>query len=620
MAVPSSPASDFCAACGFPLRGPRCEACGVDRAPALSLSRKPPPADGDWDGSSVDAWRTRDPVRFVAHCASAEAGAAVQATTLQDGVGWLVPLGAATLFVALDAANERVSIDVPVVRVPERQRVPLLRAALELSGGAEPFRLCLRDDLLLLRRVGRVAAFAPEALRGALRDSGEAAQRLAATLGAWFDARPPFSEEQRASLTWASAGRARPLKSFSIPPTPGRAQGAPSVRVAGPPTPVSAVRLPAAEELSAWAAPPLPRLPESVARPIRDADAIPDILSPSLASTPVPVSMGAASGVTSGVTSARNGGAPTPKAGILPPAHDGGAASKAISSMAMPGPEASAAKPAAAGAATATPLSGEPAPAADTPAQASDRRSARTVPFRRSTSSGMAAVATPASTPVSVRPPALPEVEIDPPSRQNGAGRSEAANAPAERFCQLLRDAQVLGAALSFQDRPGVMVLLIRCTVFRAIYEHGEAMPDAVAHLYRCTAAATRELAQAEGGARRGNAAGVAEPAFLAMERLVTLRGQVPEEKPLHIDPLTTAALAREHLGRYLREIERAPADPVLRHFLAIGALSELLVRTKLPAKTEQRLRDIVAYAQRDGAKPGTIDLLMTALSRIVAQ
>ncbi|HTN92312.1 MAG TPA: zinc ribbon domain-containing protein, partial [Sorangium sp.] len=281
MAVPSSPASDFCAACGYPLRGPRCEACGVDRSPALS--RRPPPADADWDESSIDAWRTRDPVRFVAHCASAEAGTSVQATTLQDGVGWIVPLAAVTLFVALDAPLERVSIDVPVARVAERHRVPLLRTALELSGGPEPFRLCLRDDLLLLRRVGRVAAFTPEALRQALRESGEAAQRLGATMAAWFDARPPFSEEQRASLTWASAGRARPLKSFSIPPTPGRSQGAPSVRAAAPPSPISAVRTPH-EEHSAWAAPPLPRLPESVARPIRDADAIPDILSPSLAS------------------------------------------------------------------------------------------------------------------------------------------------------------------------------------------------------------------------------------------------------------------------------------------------------------------------------------------------
>ncbi|WP_437598382.1 hypothetical protein WMF28_37305 [Sorangium sp. So ce590] len=609
MAVPSSPASDFCAACGFPLRGPRCEACGVDRSPALSLSRRPPPADADWDGSSIDAWRTRDPVRFVAHCASAEAGTNVQATTLQEGVGWIVPFGATTLFVALDAANERMSIDVAVVRVAERQRVPLLRTALELSGGPEPFRLCLRDDLLLLRRVGRVAAFTPEALRGALRESGEAAQRLAATLTAWFDARPPFSEEQRASLTWASAGRARPLKSFSSPPAPGRPQGAPSVRAAGPPTPASAARAPL-EELSAWAAPPLPRLPESVARTIRDADVIPDILSPSLVSAP------ASPGAASGALSVKNGGALTPKAGILPPAHDGGAASKALSGLAMPGPDGGAAKPAAAGPAAAAPLSGEPAPAADTPGQAGDRRSARTVPFRRSTSSVMAAV----TTPLSVRPPALPEVEIEPPSRQSIPSRPEAPNTPADRLCQLLRDAQVLGAALSFQERPGVMVLLIRCTVFRAIYEHGEAMPDAVAHLYRCTAAATRELVQAEGGSRRANTAGVAEPAFLVMERLVTLRGQVPEEKRLHIDPLTTAALAREHLGRYLREIERAPADPVLRHFLALGALSELLVRTKLPAKTEQRLRDIVAYAQRDGAKPGTIELLMTALSRIVAQ
>lgn len=600
MAVPSSPASDFCSACGFPLRGPRCEACGVERSSALS--RKPPPADADWDGSSIDAWRTRDPVRFVAHCASAEAGTSLQATTLQEGVGWIVPLGAMTLFVSLDAANERLSIDVPVVRVAERHRVPLLRTALELSGGPEPFRLCMREDLLLLRRVGRVAAFTPEALRQALRESGQAARRLGETLGAWFDARPPFSEEQRASLTWASAGRARPLKNLTVPPVPARPQSAPSVRAGAPATPVSGARTPL-EELAAWAAPPLPRLPESVARPIRDADAIPDILSPSLASAPTPAASAASS---------KNGGAPAPKAGILPPAHDAGAASKASGGVAMPGSEGGAAKPAPASAATAAPLSGEPAPAGDTPAQVGDRRSARTVPFRRSPS--MAAM------PLSVRPPALPEVEIEPPSRRSIPSRPESANAAADRFCQLLRDAQVLGAALSFQERPGVMVLLIRCTVFRAIYEHGEAMPDAVAHLYRCTAAATRELIQAEGGSRRGNTAGVAEPALLAMERLVAMRGQVPEEKPLHIDPLTTAALAREHLGRYLREIERAPADPMLRHFLAIGALSELLVRTKLPAKTEQRLRDIVAYAQRDGAKPGTIELLMTALSRIVAQ
>ncbi|MFN7135147.1 MAG: hypothetical protein ACK4N5_23940, partial [Myxococcales bacterium] len=40
-----------------------------------------------------------------------------------------------------------------------------------------------------------------------------------------------------------------------------------------------------------------------------------------------------------------------------------------------------------------------------------------------------------------------------------------------------------------------------------------------------------------------------------------------------------------------------------------LGALTELLVRTKLPPQTDQRLRDIVAHAQREGAKPQAIDL-----------
>lgn len=607
MAIPSSPASGFCAACGFPLRGPRCEACGVDRSPA-AFGRKASAAEADWDASSIEAWRVRDPVRFVAHCVSAEAGMNIQATSIQDGVGWIVPLGAATLFVGLDAASERISIDVPVVRVSERQRVPLLRTALELCEGPEPFRFCLRDDLLLLRRVGRVSAFSPDALRQVLRESGEAAQRFGATLAAWFDARPPFTEEQRAALTWSSAGRSRPLRSFSLPPNPARSPNAPSARAPAPSPPMSAVRTPHEPlpgEPSAWAAPPLPRLPESVARPIRDTDAIPDILSPSLASTPAPSSARSSA-------LGKNAGAPA-KAGILPPAHDGGAVQKALSGGAALGHDAGAAK-ASPSPAIATPLPAELSAVVEGAGQLG--RGARAVPFRRSTSN-MAAVTT---TPVSVRPPGMPELELEPPSRQSLPSRPDAANTPVDRFCQLLRDAQALGTAVSFQERPGVVVLLIRATVFRAILDYGESLPDAVAHLYRCTAAATRELIQAEGGARRAGPAGVAEPAFVVMERIVSARAQVPEEKPLHVDPLTTAASAREHLGRYLREIERAPPDPVLRHFLAIGALSELLVRTKLPAKTEHRLRDIIAYAQRDGAKPGTIELLMTALTRIVTQ
>jgi hypothetical protein len=586
----------------------------VDRGP--SLGRRASSGDADWDDSTVDAWRVRDPVRFVAHCVSAEAGMSIQSTSLQDGVGWIVPMGAMTAFVGLDTASERLAIDVPVARVAERQRVPLLRAALELCSGPAPSRVCLRDDLLLLRRVGRVASFSPDALRKALRDSAEAAARLGATLTAWFEARAPFPDEHRANFTWASAGRSRSLKSFSVAPGPSRSQGAASVRAPPLPPPMSAVRTPhepLSPESSAWAAPPLPRLLESVARPIRDADALPDILSPSFAAPPSSAAAAANGGV-----APRSGGAT--KIGILPPAHDAAAPPR-------PGPSAHAAghdnvaSIKATAPNTSAPMSlSESAPPGDPSAQSPERggRNPRTMPFRR-TNPHMAAVAPPAP-PLSVRPPPMPELEIDPPSRQSVPSRPDPSNSPADRLCQLMRDAQALATALSFQERPGTMVLLIRSTVFRAICEFGEALPDAVAHLYRSTASASRELVQQEGGARRASAVAIAEPALLVMERIVSARGQVPEEKPLHIDPLSTAALAREHLGRYLREIERAPSDPALRHFLALGALSELLVRTKLPAKTEQRLRDIVAYAQRDGAKAAAIDLLMTALARIVAQ
>jgi hypothetical protein len=103
------------------------------------------------------------------------------------------------------------------------------------------------------------------------------------------------------------------------------------------------------------------------------------------------------------------------------------------------------------------------------------------------------------------------------------------------------------------------------------------------------------------------------------MERIVSAGAQLPSEKPLTIEPLTSAQQAKEHLSRYLAEIEKAPADPNIRHFLALGALTELLVRTKLPAQTQQRLREIIDYAQRDGKKPESIELMMTALGRIVA-
>jgi hypothetical protein len=218
--------------------------------------------------------------------------------------------------------------------------------------------------------------------------------------------------------------------------------------------------------------------------------------------------------------------------------------------------------------------------------------------------------------------PTLPEIEIDSVARRSPSSRIPAREGDAaERLCDLLHHAQALATALSFDERPATMMLLVRATVFRAIHEFNESAPDAVAYLYRATTMATREIWPSSPQAWQRNTVRIpmAEPALMVMERIITVRAQVPKEKPLVPEPLTSATQAREHLARYAEEIEASPPDPALRHFLVLGALTELLVRARLPAQTGQRLRDIVSRALRDGAKSATIDLMTTALSRIIA-
>lgn len=229
------------------------------------------------------------------------------------------------------------------------------------------------------------------------------------------------------------------------------------------------------------------------------------------------------------------------------------------------------------------------------------KRNAQTMPEpnRRALSPSSSSAGMPAA-----RPSARPMLELEAPSRRPNtlipAVTGENALLPADRLAAMLRQAQAL-ASLTLDTRPASLSWLVRATVFRAVYEYRDALPDAVAHLYRCT----------------GIGRDTTEPALLVMERIAAARCQVPAEKPLSIDPFTTAPQAKEQVSRYIVEIERSSVDPTFRHFLALGALSELLVRAKLPSQTEQRLREIVTFAQREGAKASAFDLMMTSLQRI---
>jgi hypothetical protein len=576
--VPTAkPERQFCVSCGFPLRGQRCEICGGDQAPihlAEGEVRDPRTVldDGGTQGleRAFEAHRNKELARFVGHVITAEGGAGARALTTPEGPGWVAPIRGSLVFASINTASAALTLQAPVIRVPRAQRVPVLRLALELSAQELPTaRFCLRDDLLVLRFGAPLASLTPPVLRDLLREIGHLAARWAELFAVSFDANPALDEADRAAVGFDALGRARKLRlgsgmMRSIPPP------APSGPDAAAPSHRATVKTPArtpqlraglpyedVERISQNGPPPLPSAGFS-AKP-RASQAPP----PSRPTHSIPAA------------------APPP----LPRAEPAEPVFELASSSVRP-----------------RPLTG-PIPAILSPMFAASP-SPSTAPRKSITPVIPPLPPPPSGLSISkMRPVSMPEIDIEAPSRRPGVAMAAVPQEmlePADHLCGLLRQAKML-ASLVLEVRPGTMPWLVRATVFRAIYDYRELLPEAVAHLYRCT----------------GMGRDAPEPALLVLDRVVASRAHHPGEKALVIDPLTSAAQAKEHVARYLTEIDRSPLDPALRHFLATGSLTELLARARLPAQTEVRLRDIVTHAQREGAKQGSIDLMMTALQRI---
>lgn len=565
--VPTAkPERQFCVSCGFPLRGPRCEICGSDQT-ALPLAEgearnlRARLDSGETQGleRAFEAHRNKDLVRFVGHVVTAEGGAATRSVATPDGPGWIAPIRGALVFASITTVAADVALQAPVVRVPRAQRVPVLRLALELSAQELPTaRFCLRNDLLVVRFSALLASLTPPVLRDFLREIGQLAARSAELFAVSFDANPALTEAEHSVVGFEVLGHARKLR-----------LGSGITRPFPPPAPDPLV---SAAELRADLVKtrPLRATPRHTPTPLEEV-------------------------------------APAPPQGPPP------LQSNAFSSRAMPLPS----RPQPQHAVMAPPLKAPPPdPVFElAPNTVKQRPVEEPIPailapmFASASASKSAPPKAPSHPPPSslsmakLRSVSMPEIDLDAPSRRPStvvsAAPPESAQ-PADRLCRLLRQTKTL-ASLVLEVRPVTMPWLVRATVFRAIHEYRDLLPDAVAHLYRCT----------------GMGRDASEPALLVLDRVVSAHAHHPGEKPLAIDPLTSAAQAKEHIGRYLVEIDRAPPEPALRHFLALGALSELLARAKLPAQTELRLRDIVSHAQREGTKQGSIDLMMTALQRI---
>jgi hypothetical protein len=558
-----SPERSFCTTCGWLLpAGSRatCAACGGDGT-SLPLvdNTRPLHRDEDEDpalGTAKESWAQGDHARSIGLALTLPV--APRGFSSPQGPGWVAAIGPTPVFAFLDVASSQVTLEVPVARLPQTKRVPALRAALAMCAEtASTSRICLRLDLLVARFAARLDALSPALVRKIARELAVTAARAQEQLAAAFDARPAIPE-QGVMSAWDRLGRAQPLPAL-----------APPSAVSPPSSPEPLSSRPPSRPSSPGAIPSFPArpitlrlsIPPSLAQEVDDSD-MPAVLAPDFAedrgSTP----------------SMRPPSAPPPS--YPPPSRppfDGPPPSIRPSML--------------------------PSALPNVPALGLRQ------PFP--SSAGM-------------RTNTPQDMEAPPPSRRAVRPPPQDAATPEGRLCELLRQALALATALSFEEKPCTMLLLVRAAVFRAVQEHAASVPNAVHYLYRATRHVTREIWMTKPDpARAAIPIPVAEPALGALEQILAQRANVPREKPASIEPWTTAQQAKENLGKFLTEIELSPPDPTLRHYLALGALSELLCRTRLPPQTEQRLHEIVAYAQRDGAKPQVIELMMTALRKIVS-
>lgn len=550
---------------------------------------------------AYEAWKAGDYGRLVSHCFGAMGINGAKMVPGRDGPLFKAILRGYAQFIRVHTANQELVIEAVIAKLPLGQYVPALRLLLELSDGdATPTRYSVRGDLVMVRSVSRLAAMSPDALCTAIESVASAANQGARVLIGGLQARE-ISAQEHAALAIDELPRGVALSEQSSgTSTPRKKEGGmfgafePLVTASD-----EAAAQPAAAPNQRPAAPPPARAkvptPARIGRPTPGAITVggPTAMMAAKHRTPRPAQMQAQQ---SPPTAAVPPTAPTRNAPPPPPP--------------MPPPtRASSLQP--------------PPRASVAPGGAIGRTmvSADGVPMTEPSAADAVAAAQPAPAPAAApahRPDPLGDTFIS--DGQPAGAAPQRTGAPGDGLCELLHKAQTLGAVLSFADQPATMCLLIRATVYRAIHEHEAAVPDAVALLFHTTAPMTREIYITAPGVRRGSMAIPAtSPAFEVMARIVAQRGEVERGEPVAVQPITTAQEAKQHLARYVSEIDQAPSDSDLRHFLALGALSELLARTKLPAATQDRLKGILAHAKKEGAKQPVVDLMMTALTRMIA-
>lgn len=585
---------------------------------------------------ATDAFRRGDFARAVTTYLGTEAGLSVRTMAHPDGPAWTVAGAESTVFVFVELSAMQIVLEAPLARLPRTQRVAAMRLALELCEDDRlSSRICLRDDLLVMRFVGQLGAAPPALVRHVVREMLGMVERYTELFMGQFNARVPTRAEVRSSPE--SIGKKRQLGTLrpSTPRAPAVQQPPPTLRPDFsasreddlPPV-LSSMFATDNSRRSLPDEPPPMVAPSTLMREPRrvsqSSDEMPAILVPPTMAREVKrtASSDEIPAILAPLPPGRDGGK-VPSfddipAILAPPAmHESPASDPwdAMPAVLMP-PDIGPSAPRTIAVAPSVVSSGAPSEREISPTTA--RLGAIPAVMMSTQQSGSATRQRTAIGLSDAMRPVIPDAEVEVSGRKSALPPDKPVT-PADKLCELLQRAQVLATTLSFAERQATTLLLVRAVLYRAIYEYSESVPDAVSYLSRTTAAATRMIWSSTAPPDKNAPMPMAEPSLLAMQQVVAQRAQMPKEPKLANQPFTTAGQARDHLSKYVEEIEQSPNDQPLRHFLALGALCELLVRARLPSQTSQKIKDIVAHAQREASRPASsLDLMMAALKRII--
>ena len=221
-----------CATWGGPSSGAIWEACGAlhsegplgDEVSDVFVISPPQPEDYPTLKNAFIAWGQRDYPRMIGQCLVALGVTAPTVTSLPSGPGWTFHQDSALVFLSVDREHGEILVESPMVRVPVRQRVPLLRTLLELNACAlGASRFCLRGGIVVLRYADRIDNVSPAKLVGAIKEVALRADRYDDVLRLAFGAKMIGPEAKRHPNPWGFLGtpvKLRMVRGERVGPAP----------------------------------------------------------------------------------------------------------------------------------------------------------------------------------------------------------------------------------------------------------------------------------------------------------------------------------------------------------------------------------------------------------------